>query len=555
MNTENNLKKVLINVEEYEIRIAFLENRQLVDLFIEKKDDLSLVGNIYKGVIEDIVPGLQAAFVDIGLERRAFLHFEDFYPDSLNPSGLDLRSGKKKADPDADGESDEDGDSAPEEPTIAQPARRRRSHGYAEAREVIRNLQKGQPLLVQVSKDEIGQKGPRIRTDVAIPGRHLVLLPYPNQRGGISRKIEDEKERQRLRKILGQIKNAERSFIIRTAGKGMDDESIKSDIGHLRHTWAGILRKYRQKLAPMLLLNDHDLLYRIVRDLFSDDIDEIIVDDRHAFKDLKRILKQMIPSLSDRIHLFNAQTNMFFHYDVEKQIRRACHRKVWLKSGGYVVFDETEALTAIDVNSGRFTGKKDQEIIALKTNIEACQVIPNQLRLRDIGGIVVVDFIDMRSRDNQLAVEHEFRKQMKEDRAKYSILPISEFGLLEITRKRVRQSLGHQIFSSCPYCEGSGRVMAPNQIWREIKYSILNLMQKKPTPTEVTVVMHPRTKNFIQEKMMDSLKEMEKQYKVPVSLLSSEDLHIEDFKVKYSLPERTQAGGRGQRQITLSSGE
>ncbi|HPB31664.1 MAG TPA: ribonuclease E/G, partial [Candidatus Sumerlaeota bacterium] len=187
--------------------------------------------------------------------------------------------------------------------------------------------------------------------------------------------------------------------------------------------------------------------------------------------------------------------------------------------------------------------------------IEASKAIPNQLRLRDIGGIVVVDFIDMRSRDNQLAVEHEFRKQMKEDRAKYSILPISEFGLLEITRKRVRQSLGHQIFSSCPYCEGSGRVMAPNQIWREIKYSILNLMQKKPTPTEVTVVMHPRTKNFIQEKMMDSLKEMEKQYKVPVSLLSSEDLHIEDFKVKYSLPERTQAGGRGQRQITLSSGE
>lgn len=517
MQEETVKKTVLINVEENEIRAACLENQQLVDLFIERTDDLSLVGNLYRGVVEDVVPGLQAAFVDIGFERRAFLHFDDFCPESL-----DLAYKKKSA-------------KKTEKPEDEEPKQPRK-------KEKSQLLQKGVSLLVQVLKDEIGTKGPRITTYISLPGRYLVYLPYPSQHGGVSRKIEDEKERQRLRKILGEIKDANQSFIVRTAGMGMDDEAIKGDIGHLKNTWSNILRKFREKGGARLLFNDHDILYRIARDNISDDVQEVIINEKRAHRDFLRIVKNMIPSLYRRVHLFNQPVSLFQQYDVEKQIQRACHRKVWLKSGGYVVFDETEALTAVDVNSGRFINKKDQEKIALKTNQEACKVIAQQLRLRDIGGIIVIDFIDMDHKENRQAVEDEFARQTKSDRAKMTTLPISEFGLLQLTRKRVRQSLGHQVFDKCPYCGGSGRVLTPRQLWREMKYSILNLLQRKPQPLEITVVMHTRTKNYVQDKFMGALQDMEKQYKVPITILSSEDLHVEDFQVRYMLPDRTEKG-------------
>lgn len=521
-------KQVLTNIEENEIRVAFLEDDQLVNLFIEKRDDKSLVGNLYKGIVEDVVPGLKAAFIDIGQERRAFLHFNDFCMEGLNPAMRKKKSFLKQV---LSRDKNHQKEAEPGRENVSNPAK---------------ILQKGHRILVQIIKDEIGRKGPRVTTNIAIPGRYLVLLPYASQRGGISRKIENEKERQRLRKILGRIKTSHRSFIIRTAGMGMSDEAIKSDIGHLKRTWTNILRKYRQKKAPFLLFNDHDILYRIVRDNFSEDIDEVIIDNPAATRKIKKIVRQMIPSLMDRVQHFSQPVSLFHHYDVERQIKKACQRRVWLKSGGYVVFDETEALTAIDVNSGRFVGKKDQERMVLKTNLEACRIIAQQLRLRDIGGIIVIDFIDMMRRENQQTVEREFRKQLKSDRAKNAILPISEFGLLEITRKRVRQSLGHQIFSKCPYCQGSGRVLAPGQIWRQIKYALLDLLHRKPKPREITVMMHPRTKSYILEKLQFALNQVREKHKVPITLLSSEDLHIEDFQVRYTLPGRSELWPHGE---------
>ena len=522
-------KTVLVNVEENEIRVAYLENQQLVDLFIEKIDDLSLVGNIYKGVVEDVVPGLQAAFIDIGQERRAFLHYDDILTDALKIGRKEKKAVSRRG-------------SAPV---------RKQGASSSEKLDRMRPLNKGQTILVQVVKDEIGGKGPRVTTNISLPGRYLVFLPYPSQRGGISRKIEDEKERQRLRRILGEIKNTRQSYIIRTAGMGMDDDAIKGDIGNLKSAWGGILRKYRQpglhsrfsgagKSAPLLLFNDHDILYRIVRDNITDDVNEIITNDERVYKDLRRILRHMIPSLEGRVNLFSHPESLFQHYDVEKKIQRACQRKIWLKSGGYVVFDETEALTAIDVNSGRFVGKKDQEKNTLKTNLEAAKMIAQQLRLRDIGGIIVIDFIDMSERGNREAVEQEFLRQTRQDKAKISTIPISEFGLLQVTRKRVRMSLWHQIYNRCPYCGGSGRVLAPDQIWREMKYSILNLLQKTPRPLEITVVLHSHTKNYIQEKFITTLKDFQKHYKVPIILLASEDLHVEDFQVRYIHPDRAE---------------
>jgi len=511
-------KTVLVSVEENEIRVAYLENQQLVDLFIEKIDDLSLVGNIYKGVVEDVVPGLQAAFIDIGQERRAFLHYDDILADALKVGRKEKKGSGRQG---------------------VTPARKQRASS-GEKLDRARPLNKGQTILVQVVKDEIGGKGPRVTTNISLPGRYLVFLPYPSQRGGISRKIEDEKERQRLRRILGEIKSTRQSYIIRTAGMGTHDDAIKGDIGNLKGTWGGILRKYRQKGAPLLLFNDHDILYRIVRDNITEDVSEIITNDERAYKDLRRILRHMIPSLEGRLNLFSQPVNLFQHYDVEKKIQRACQRKIWLKSGGYVVFDETEALTAIDVNSGRFVGKKDQEKNTLKTNLEAAKVIARELRLRDIGGIIVIDFIDMSEKGNREAVEQEFLRQTRQDKAKISTIPISEFGLLQATRKRVRMSLWHQIYERCPYCGGSGRVLAPDQIWREMKYSILNLLQKTPRPLEITVVLHSHTKNYIQEKFATTLKDFKKRYKVPITLLSSEDLHVEDFQVRYIHPDRAE---------------
>jgi ribonuclease G len=527
---ENNFikKQVLVNVEESEIRAAFLEDEHLVDLFIERADDISLVGNMYKGIVEDVVPGLKAAFIDIGMERRAFLHFSDFTLESLNPAGCKKKVGGERISgsksPKGGGKEEQRGESFPE---------------------YWKHLQKGQNLIVQVIKDEIGSKGPRVTTNISLPGRFLVLLPYPSQRGGISRKIENEKERQRLRQILSKIRTPHRSFIIRTAGMGMSDDAIRKDIGHLRNIWGNILRKFRQKGAPFLLYNDRDILYRIVRDYFSEDIDEIIVDEPNSGKKIKKFLRQMIPSLSDRIIIFNQPTSLIHYYNVERQIRRACERKVWLKSGGYVVFDETEAMTAIDVNSGRYVSKRDQEKTVLKTNLEACKVIVQQLRLRDIGGLIVIDFIDMMDQENQRTVEREMLKLLKSDRAKSTCLPISEFGLMQMTRKRVRESLRHQIFTKCPYCEGSGRVLSLNQIWLQIKYALLEVLQKKPRPLEVTVMSHPRTKNYIQEKIPETLKLISRKYKVPITLLSSEDLHIEEFQVRYTLPDRTEILPRG----------
>ena len=519
-------RQVLVNIEESEIRVAFLEDDQLFDLFIERADDVSLVGNLYKGIVEDVVPGLKAAFIDIGQERRAFLHFNDFSPVSLNPAARNKKGFFKRL-------FSFDNDKKEKLPPDLRQVKPEQI------------LQKGQTIFVQVIKDEIGRKGPRVTSNISIPGRHLVLLPYSSQRGGVSRKIENERERQRLRRILGEIRTAKHSFIIRTAGKGMSDEAIKSDIGHLKNVWTKILRKYRQKGAPFLLYNDHDILYRIVRDLFSEDIDEIIVDNATTLKKIRRIVKQLIPPLSDRFTLFNQTSNIFHHYNVEKQIRRACERRVWLKSGGYVIFDETEALTAIDVNSGRYVGKRDQEKTVLKTNLEACRVITQQLRLRDIGGIIVIDFIDMKDYENQKAVEREIQKQLKSDRARFTVLPISEFGLLQLTRKRVRESLRHQMFSKCPYCNGSGRVLSPHQIWLQIKYALLEVLQKRPSPNNVKVKLHPRIKKFIQEKLQSGLKQLTKKYKRTINLVSSEEFHVEDFQVHYTTSRRKEVLARG----------
>jgi ribonuclease G len=508
------LKQVLINVEDTEIRVACLEDSELVELYIESSEERSIVGNLYKGVVEDIVPGLQAAFVEIGLERRAFLHFSDFHPEyqiegrSRRPS---LFKRFRKPSPST---------SAPESTAS-------RKSGRAEEM-----LYKGQHVLVQVIKEEIGEKACRVTTNVSLPGRYLVLLPFSHQRGGVSRKITNIEERERLKRILNEIRTSEMAFIIRTVGYEATEDEIKRDVGFLQKKWAAIVRQFRHSHAPALVYNDHDIIYRLVRDTLRADTTEITIDSPRHMRFLHGALRQLLPPLRSRVRLFTKKTNVFQEYGVERQIQKALQRKVWLKSGGYVIFDEAEALAAVDVNTGKYVGNKDQEETILQTNMEAAEVIARQLRLRDIGGIIVIDFIDMASRSNRDRVFQEFRKHLKRDRSKLTILPFSRFGLLEMTRKRVRQSLKNIVYTDCPYCSGSGKILAKSQIWRNIKYEVLKAVQNEKPVSTVTVTAHPQIRKYVETEVRDSLMRLQKHLKARVIFKTSETYHYEHFDVR-----------------------
>ncbi len=503
-------KQVLVNIEENVARVAFLEDSNLVELFIEEYKDLSLVGNIYHGVIEDIVPGIKAAFVDIGLERRAFLHFDDFSIDALflKPEEKNEIIEKSKG----------------------KDTHQKRYHNNRP--DALSIMKKGMPIMVQVTKDEIGQKSPRVTSYVTLPGRYLVLLPFKNMEGGISKKIDNKDERQRLKRILNSLKSQKLKFIIRTAGYEQDETNLIRDKKFLNNEWNRITRTFRRLKSPSLIYNDHDIYYRIIRDIFTNDITEIIIDDSNALNRIKNILKIMIPELKDVPKYFDSQKSLFDAYDIERQIQKAVKNKLWLKSGGFIVIDEMEALTAIDINTGRFVGTSDQEKTIFKTNLEAAKLIAQQIRLRDIGGLIIIDFIDMLKAENKALVEEELRKWLKFDKAKMAISKIGDFGLLEMTRKRVKESLIKILTCKCPYCEGSGRILNYNEIWRKIKYAVINKSIDESDASLIVVHLHSIIKKFIESNFGNTLSNIEKKLKIKIDLTGSDEIHIEDFDVK-----------------------
>jgi len=502
-------KKILINCEEKEIRVAFLEDGELVELFIEKTDDKTIVGNLYRGTVEDVVPGLQAAFVDVGLERRTFLHFQDIRFDSLN-----LNKGEGASSPSRNGGSRGPERSGRPPRTFDEPP-----------------VQRGDVLLGQVIKDEIGDKAPRVTTNLSLPGRYLVLLPFPSQEGGVSRKVEIGQDRHRLRRLLNDIRANGLSYIVRTAGVDAPDESIKNDVTLLSNQWEQIVERFRRLGHPGLVYDDQEILYRIVRDVLTSDVDEILIDSPVQQRRLLAALQQFLPHLLDRVKLCDPSTNIMRTFQVDKQVQKALKRRVWLKSGGYVIIDEMEALVAIDVNTGRFIGKKDQEKTILQTNLEACEVIAQQLRLRDIGGIVVCDFIDMLSRDNQTLVIEELRKHLKRDRAKIAMTRIGEFGLLQLTRKRVRQSLRHQVFVDCPYCAGTGRILSEDQVWRSLKYELLDMLHAPNRPASICITAHPHLVEHYQREYADALHRIGVAFDVTLTFAANDSFHLEEYRL------------------------
>ncbi len=460
----NEGNKIVVNCEKLETRVALLENGSLEEYTVERKNDESIVGSIYKGVVRNIEPGLNAMFVDIGLEKNAFLHFWDAIPEALGAELEEIqRSGKK-----TEGK-----------------GRKR-----IQSKDIPNLYPVGSEVLVQVTKGPIGTKGPRITTNISLPGRYMVLMPR-NDQLGISRKIEDPKERARLRKIMGEKLTIpdKMGVILRTVSAGQKVRYFVRDLAILVEQWREIEEQAASRKAPARVFKEPDLIERTVRDFLTEEIDEVLCDDADAAERMKDLIGVISRRSRKRIQHFQTNVPIFEKLGIQRQIDDAFYRQVWLPSGGYIVIDETEALIAIDVNTGR---AKTQDKMILQTNLEAAEEVARQVRLRNIGGLLVIDFIDMKSRRDQQAVYKVMRERLKHDKAKTQILQISPLGLMEMTRQRLHESLSITVNEPCRYCQGRGLVKSAESMSVELQRRINAILGKSDTPgRELLVIVHP----------------------------------------------------------------
>ncbi|MBU1218759.1 Rne/Rng family ribonuclease [Myxococcota bacterium] len=508
---------LLINTDGPEHRVALVENGSLAELYIERKLNGSNVGNIYKGRIVRVMPGMQAAFVDIGMEKAAFLYITDVVGGRV-PNKIRLY---------LDSESDVDGELDDDEELL----------DLTEEDEELFNMPRiedllspGQDILVQVAKDPLGTKGSRVTGYVTLPGRHIVFMPYVDHIG-ISRKIEDEEERTRLKDIVEELKqNLNGGFIVRTVSEGQSNQKLKNDMEYLSLLWKTILDKYNSMAPPCLIYSELDLVIRCVRDLMNNDIDSCYVDSRNYFNRVQEFVGTFMPKYLDRIKLYEGEIPIFDSWDLEPQIDQALTQKVWLKSGGYLVIERTEALTTIDVNSGSYVGNRSLEDTITQINMEAAREIPLQLRLRNIGGLVVIDFIDMQGEDNKQKVMQIFSEELAQDRARHMVLPISEFGLMQMTRQRTRESLISAMTRPCSYCRGRGYIKSIESICIEI---IRNLIRRsgKAGITGMRVNCNLEVADYLTHAYQEWLTEIENRFGIIVNLHALETMHAEDYEI------------------------
>src|SRR5467141_1702837 len=443
--------KLVVSVEKLERRVALLENGRLEEYSVERNTSRNIVGSVYKGRVKNIEMGLKAMFVDIGFEKNAFLHFWDAIPAALD-SGIE---------------------------EIDRPANKRPRKRIT-AKDIPSIYPVGSEVIVQVTKGPIGTKGPRVTTNLSFAGRYLVLMPF-SDRSGISRKIEDPKERNRLRKILRELDIPEGlGVIIRTVGEGQRARYFVRDLRFLLDQWAEVERLIRDQPAPCRVFEEPDLVERTVRDFLTEEIDEVLCDDREALETMNQLVEKISRRARNRLKFYDGATPIFESLGIQKQIDDAFHRQVWLRCGGYIVIDETEALVAVDVNTGRNKGGRDVDRTILQTNLEAADEIARQLRLRNIGGLIIGDFIDMKSRRDQQMVYNLMKERLKRDKAKTHVLPISPLGLMEMTRQRAQESLSDTIYENCPYCGGHGVVKTPMTMSVEIQRTLHVILRKKP---------------------------------------------------------------------------
>ncbi len=503
-------KQLIINVTEHETRVAHLEDGNIAELYVDRGDDSDIAGNIYKGRVRRVLPGMQAAFVDIGLNQAAFIYVDDIYSN-------DYKEWKEIFNIEA-----EDEEMPSEEESNPAPIKKRDI-------QIEELISEGQEILVQVAKSPMGTKGARVSSYASLPGRFLVLMPTSDHIG-ISRRIEDEAERQRLKMLVQTLRTKDYGYIVRTAAEGEHEEKLAYEMNFLNNLWENVQKKFQTAPVPSLLHQELSVSLRAVRDLLIQEVEKLVIDSKPTYGAVLTFLDTYMPSLKDHVVFYEGLEPVFDAYNLEGEISRALKRKVWLKSGGYILIEHTEALAAVDVNTGRYVGKHNLEETILKTNLEAVKEIAYQIRLRDVGGIIIIDFIDMERKSNQEKVFNALKEALKKDKSKTHVLPMSEMGLIQMTRKRTREPLTRILCEPCFYCEGEGYLISRQSIcyniYREILRDTLDISGGR-----LTLRVNPEIAEFLHGKENEIITSLEKKIGRQIVIYPNPQFHMEEFDI------------------------
>ncbi len=503
--------ELIINARPYETRVALVENGLVAELHIERDEGQELMGNIYRGKVARVLPGMQAAFIDIGLDRSAFLYVSDVYKDfsDIEKQMLEGSTGDL---------SDKDSEGASEP-----------YHSTGHAFHIEELLSEGQNIMVQVAKEPLGRKGARLTSHISLAGRHLVLMPTVDHIG-ISRRIESREESERLRKIIQEIRPGNMGFIVRTVGEDCNREKFAAEMDFLLKLWENTNEKMKKGTNPSLLYKDLSISLRAVRDLFTREVDRLIIDSEQAYEDIMAFIETFAPKLKYSVELYEGADPIFDAFGIEMEIPRALGNKVWLKSGGYIVIELTEALTSIDVNTGSYVGKRNLEETIVKTNLEAVKEIAYQLRFRNIGGIIVIDFIDMEKIPNRQRIFMALKEALSKDKAKTNILPMSDLGLIEMTRKRTRASLNRLLTENCHYCDGRGTLKSV----KTISYEIFRELEREfsaPEEGNIFLTVHPEIEKTLREEEQRTIIDLEKRTGRRIIIAGNRNFHLEQYEI------------------------
>ena len=507
-------KEIVINSVGPEVRVALLEDGVIVELFVERSDEYNIAGNVYKGRIQRVLPGMQAAFVDIGLQQAAFIYVDDIINGRT--------TGESAFDDSAD---TTPGDTAADKLDFERPEKE-----LPPAKPSIEELlSEGEEILVQIARSPIGSKGARLTTFISLPGRFLVLMPTVDH-VGISRRITNEAERLRLKDLAQSLRIGSFGYIVRTAGEGISEEKMAQEMEFLVNLWADIQQKYQAMSSPALLHEELTVTLRSVRDLLTHDADRVTIDSPDVYHSVLSFIEKFMPRLKCAVTLYTGTEPIFDAYNLEGDIVRALKKKVWLKCGGYIVIEMTEALVAIDVNTGRYVGKHNFEETVLKTNLEAVKEIAYQIRLRNLGGIIIIDFIDMERKSNQEKVFNALKEALKKDKAKTNVLPMSDMGLIQMTRKRIVQSLNRMLCEPCFYCDGEGVLLSRQTICNNIYREVVRLSQDI-AGDRISLRVHPEIADLLLGEASNIINLLEKKLERQVIIYPMEGYHLEEYNI------------------------
>ena len=509
-------KEILISDDEYETRCAVLEAGMVTEIYIERKAATQTLGNLYKGRVENVLPGMQVAFVDIGLDRHAFLHISDLKYESVCEGEIENGNGRSAR------------NAVVVDLKAKQPNQARGGRGFPFL--ISDLISKKQELLVQVGKEPIGTKGARVTSNITLPGRYVVYMPNSSNIG-VSRRIESPAERDRLRDMAKTIKaDVEGGFIIRTAAEGLSEDEFAAEIRYLIGQWKQTCDRAKRKSAPSLISGDLSFTNRIVRDMLTKEVKQLLIDSKTGYEEVLDYVSSVMPGLETRVSLYEDHTTLFDAYGVERALKDALSEKIWLQCGGHIIIQQTEAMVSIDVNTGKFVGKSDPDNTILSANLEAVEEVVRQIQLRDLGGIIVVDFIDMEDVSHRKQVFKLLQEALRKDRARTNILHFSDLGLVEMTRQRTRPSLATLLMEDCPYCDGHGTVLSIETVVIQLLRAI-KLAHHQTRQSELRVMANDYVVSHLKSEMANKLRELRRTLKLNLTLESDADLHLEDYRI------------------------